>query len=753
MRAISKYLLTLLCSVHSALSLAEESYAPWLTQIGLTDNIASAAKWGKNIKLGVVDTGIDASSSFFTAGQVSKKLSSCAALTFSCSNGFYDDHGHGTAVASIAAGSKIFQSESNYGGYSVTANSIMSVAPSANIIAQKVLNASGSGYSTDVANGIIKAANAGASVINVSITYLNSQDIVSSINYAASKGAYIVWAGGNSNANLLSNVDTSGLSDAALNRLVFAGSVNASNERSSFSNTPGSGNLNASSSSTSYAQRWLMAPGENILAAYNPSYPDAWGYWSGTSMSAPILSGSLVLLQATWPILKTSATAIQLLTETATDLGDAGVDEVYGSGLINLTKAFQPVGELTVKSAQNQTLLVDDLTGTLLTSGALGKLSKIKSKLANYTAFDDYQRNFKVNLSGLIQSNASAATLNPLTTSTRTKAKKIKLTDGSTLTALTSTPASDVDHLGEFGYNSAVENQHQPLYIAFDSKDGSAFSIGNHYATQYAYASVFFNNQNFSELSSALASQTFSQLAENGRMFNYATQLSENLRLALAWNDQRSQDVSTNNIFDTNTTLFKTGLNYQYSDNIEAGFSLSLLNEKNGLLGSQMSENSALGFNANNKSVGLDFSLGIQLDQRSTLLIEKGFSMTKSADGNGLISKTSDLYAQSFGMSFIRQQVFTQDDALKISIKQPLSITAGRASMVTASVDDQGYAVYNNESIDISPSGKETHFMLSYEKNLTPTELVRFETTYSKDLFNVQGDHGANVNLYYQINY
>ena len=36
------------------------------------------------------------------------------------------------------------------------------VAPNVTIVAEKVLNASGSGYDTDVANGIIKATQAGA---------------------------------------------------------------------------------------------------------------------------------------------------------------------------------------------------------------------------------------------------------------------------------------------------------------------------------------------------------------------------------------------------------------------------------------------------------------------------------------------------------------------------------------------------------------------------------------------------------------
>ena len=210
-----------------------QTYAPWLRQIGITNTIESAAKWGQGQLLGVVDTGINATHPQFAAGQVSQALSSCAAVSFRCSNGFADDNGHGTAVASIAAGNLTSQfSTVTAGGYTTVAGNFIGVAPAANIFSEKVLNAAGSGYSTDVANGIKKAADAGAGVINVSITYGNDANTVAAINYAASKGAFIVWAGGNSAQNLLSNLSTSGLTAAAIQRLIFAGSVNSANAAS-----------------------------------------------------------------------------------------------------------------------------------------------------------------------------------------------------------------------------------------------------------------------------------------------------------------------------------------------------------------------------------------------------------------------------------------------------------------------------------------------------------------------------------------
>lgn len=113
-----------------------DTYAPWLTQIGLKDAVMSASNWGRGLSLAIVDTGIKSSSSVFASGQVSNSLSGCAAISFKCSNSFQDDNGHGTALAEIATGYAKYASNTNYGAYKVVAGSVVSVAPDANLIAE-----------------------------------------------------------------------------------------------------------------------------------------------------------------------------------------------------------------------------------------------------------------------------------------------------------------------------------------------------------------------------------------------------------------------------------------------------------------------------------------------------------------------------------------------------------------------------------------------------------------------------------------
>ena len=165
--------------------------------------------------IALIDTGVVASNAEI-AGRVSN-LSSCAAVTFTCSNGFTDDQGHGTATASIAAGA-------------FNANDLMSgVAPAATILSEKVLDASGSGYDTDVANGITKAADAGASVISLSLTYLPTAVHRQRGQLRRRQGRHHRLGRRQRVAPLNGGATAPGFSAAVLTHLIVVGSVNSSN--------------------------------------------------------------------------------------------------------------------------------------------------------------------------------------------------------------------------------------------------------------------------------------------------------------------------------------------------------------------------------------------------------------------------------------------------------------------------------------------------------------------------------------------
>lgn len=724
-----------------------QTYAPWLRQIGITNTIESAAKWGQGQLLGVVDTGINATHPQFAAGQVSQVLSSCAAVSFRCSNGFADDNGHGTAVASIAAGNRTSQfSTVTAGGYTTVAGNFIGVAPSANIFSEKVLNAAGSGYSTDVANGIKKAADAGAGVINVSITYGNDANTVAAINYAAAKGAFIVWAGGNSAQNLLSNLSTTGLSAAAIQRLIFAGSVNSANVASSFTNKPGTGKLvSTTGTATSYAVRWIMAPGESIIAPYTLAGNSAYSLWSGTSMAAPIVSGSLMLLQNAWPILKTNGTTANLLLATATDLGTKGTDSTYGAGLVNMQTAFNPYGALTVTKANGQTIAVSSLTGSLLSSGALGSLSGIQSKLANYTAFDSYARNFSVNLSGLIKTPSSPATTNPLPTNTYAGPKVMKYAGGELAFSLENT-SSPIQHLGEFGYTVESVTPKMVGYTLFTSQAGSVSGFGYGSSSSYPFAKALYNDDMIARQMSDFDASNAGALAQGGYQMSYGVSVTPALRIAASYTATPETTIMAPGTAQNSQVKF--GIAYRFNDQFTGGMTYGNVAERSSLLGAAYTTGSILSLGQNDTEV-VGFSLGYRLDRDRSLLLNTEFARTKAGQGDqgSLFASTSNLQSRSWGVTYLQQNIWKANDHFAASIKQPLRLSSGSAAIVTASVDEQGYAVYDKSWSSLVPDGREIDMTLTYRVPTNKTDVLSVQAAYQKDALNMAGNNVARLGL------
>lgn len=723
-------------------SVRAESYAPWLMQIGIDSKIASAAKWGRGQIIGVVDTGIDANNARFAPGQVSSRKSSCAAVTFACANGFADDNGHGTAVASIAAASGSMPFATLYGGYATPAGSFVGAAPAANIIAQKVLNAAGRGYTTDVASGVRKAVDAGARVINLSMTYNNDPYSVDAINYAAAKGAFVVWAAGNGARALLGNLDTAGLSAEAIQRLVFAGSVNAANGASSFTNTPGSGGLvDAAGNKTAYARRWIMAPGENIVAAYTPAGSSGLAYWTGTSMAAPLVSGSLMLLQNTWPILKTQGTTANLLLATALDLGAPGMDGIYGNGLVNLQSAFRPFGPLTVTNANGESIPVASLTGSLIGSGALGNLPATRSRLARYTALDGYARNFSVDLSGLIKSPSTAARLNPLPTHAYVGPKVMRYA-GSELALFLQGSSPAGEHLGEFGYPDLYPPR-QGGYLAYTDDAATSIAFGYGASNSYAYAKALYNDDSFARQFDDFEISSVYHLAQGGGQFTYGRRMNRDTRFAVSYAD-RATGAGGALAGASSAAQMKLGVSYRFDDRLSGGFTIGRVEESNSLLGAAYENNSFLSLGRNETRV-IGFSLGYALGRGSSLLLNAEFAATKNsiASGDGLFAGTRNVQSRAYGMSYLGRNLWQKRDQLLLSVKQPLRVVSGSVGVVAPAIDEFGYAHYASEWNKLLPAGHAADYLLSYSAPLGRNRTLALQAAYRKDMLNLAGSNHA----------
>jgi serine protease len=166
----------------------------------------------------------------------------------------------------------------------------------------KVLNSSGSGYNSVIAEGITYAADQGAEVINMSLGGSDpTGTLAAAVEYAYGKGSTLVAASGNSGTETL-------MHPAAHEKVIAVGSLRDATNLSAFSNY-GSGLS-------------LVAPGENI---YSTRLGGGYTSSSGTSMSAPFVAGLAAMLSGIDASL--SPAQIQdIMEQTAVDLGDPGLD-------------------------------------------------------------------------------------------------------------------------------------------------------------------------------------------------------------------------------------------------------------------------------------------------------------------------------------------------------------------------------------------------------------------------------------------
>jgi len=216
-----------------------------------------------------------------------------------------DDNGHGSMVAGIAA------ANTNNG------LGVAGVAWTGRVMPVKALDSQGSGYDSDIARGVVWAADHGAKVINLSLGGPDDDTVLhDAVKYAVGKGAVVVVAAGNGGNNTPEY-------PAAYPEALAVGATDAAGNIADFS-TWGD---------------WvdLAAPGVNIVS----SGADG-NYWigDGTSFAAPIVSGVAALVRTKYPTL-TPAQVVSRLELTARDAGTRGIDPHYGYGFLS---AYAAVG-------------------------------------------------------------------------------------------------------------------------------------------------------------------------------------------------------------------------------------------------------------------------------------------------------------------------------------------------------------------------------------------------------------------------
>ncbi|MCL6581773.1 MAG: S8 family serine peptidase [Firmicutes bacterium] len=280
------------------------------------DRDGSPNSYSKNdVVICILDTGIDASHVDLDGGKVIGWKDYINNRTTP-----YDDHGHGTHCASIAAGTG--EGNSSYKG----------VAPGAALVGVKVLNRYGSGSTTTIINGvnwmISNKSTYNIRIGSMSLGSTGSSDGTDSlsvaVNNAVSNGIIMCVAAGNSGPATY----TIGSPAAAANAITVGALYDPGEKGWVLAEFSSRG-----PTADGRTKPDICTPGRYITAAMANS-TNQYTTMSGTSMACPFMAGTVALmLDANYGLTESGVKSIIYSASNVKDFGPAGKDIDFGSGI------------------------------------------------------------------------------------------------------------------------------------------------------------------------------------------------------------------------------------------------------------------------------------------------------------------------------------------------------------------------------------------------------------------------------------
>ncbi|MGN6268660.1 MAG: S8 family peptidase [Sphingomonas sp.] len=642
-----------------------------------------AGSTGRGVKIGVVDSGIDTTNSAF-AGRIDPASTDVAGT-----RALADEGGHGTAVAFTAAGGR-----NGVGAEGVAFDATLLVmradAPGSCAKLDDKGNPDCNFYDSAIAKGITTATQNGARVINISLGGdAPSQEVLTAIALAAQQGVIVVIAAGNdSAANPDPFADISAKATSSRNMVIIAGSVGSGDVISDFSNKAGDG-----------AQHYLAAVGESVLAPCPGSTNGC--YWDGTSLAAPQISGAVALLAQAFPNL-TGAQIINILFSSARDAGAAGVDTTYGHGVLDLTRAFQPQGGMSIASGRGQVSLASNaVLSAPMGDAAQGPLGAV--------VLDGFDRAYAVDLARTI---STAGPIRTLTGALETRDRSFSVDAGRLAIAVTIAPGrgdeARIDRL-MLSPGQAIQARAIAGIVTTRLGDDAQFALG----FSQSGATLAARLQGRSDPAFLVArdpteGQGF--LTDAGNAAAMRQQLG-------AWG--LTTAVETGEVlapvadgFVVRNPYRRFGYNRatvaadRRFGPLDLSLAASWLDEHDTVLGARFGD-----------GLGGARATSWFLDAHATLGLGAGWSLTGSArqgwtlaEVRAGLSGSGTIRTDAFAASLAKESVFGASDSFGLGIAQPLRVSAGGIDLHMPIYYDyatRSVTAWSDERLNLAPTGRE----------------------------------------------
>ncbi|WP_207481123.1 S8 family serine peptidase [Arenibaculum pallidiluteum] len=693
-------------------------FQAWQGRIGVSSSVQKKGLDGKDVRIGILDTGVETSHPEFRNAAVRSASTSLVSTPWND-----DATNHGTAVASVALARR-------------DGKGIVGVAPAAKLVGVKI----GDPGSTIplIAEGIRHAADNGAQVINVSFATNGwspalpaDTALADALAYAATRSV-LVFAAGNEGLTVPNWLAMHLLGAGVRGSGIIVGSVDAANAPSAFSNKPGAAAIDGAAAKNLF----LMAPGEALTLA-----TPALGYrtGSGTSFAAPAVAGAAALVKAMHPHL-TSAQIVDILLRTAQDIGAAGADDNTGRGLLRVDKALAPVGTTRIPTGTTVAQAVPAKASGISAPRAAGAMPGVAAALSDGVIVDDYGRDFAADLSaGLLRPGPRLGVRQLFGLDSRGRRMiETNLPGGfrfaTTVDAWSDRPAGGATRSARFTTDPTVPDRDTWSLGGRIGADSFAFGFGPGAVARMpeapAEASLFLSAEGGTIARPVLA------LAEGGAYVHVLHDLSEQWSLGVGF-VQGERSAWGGEAAGARALSFRT----RFTPMPGFAFELSptMLDERDSALGGV--SQGAFDLGSRTRTVGLDASFTAEIAEGLTFSghLTQAFSRVEGA-GSSLFRNVSSLRSEAMGVSLSRANVLSDGDRLGFAVDRPLRLRSGRAAMdVPVGRGEDGSVAYDRREVDLEPSGSETTFELSYARSLPLGAIGSLHLIHQEDAGHVAG--------------
>ena len=448
------------------------------------------------------------------------------------------------------------------------------------------------------------------------------------------------------------------------------------------------------------------------------------GGWVGTSMATPRVAAVAAAVSESFPFLAPEQ-VVQILFESAVDLGAPGVDSNYGHGLVDYNAAMSAVGEGSIPSGGGS----GDGGGggggsgvaiaALAVGGAVAYTLFNKEEDLKKTIFvDKFGRAFNIDLANRATTKRNA-TVHGLFGARQNPMDMVAMDrEGQTLAFVSEPDAYDplnpaglsladpVDETRYIGFRSHLDQGEIATTMALNADLAGEFGALAFDDSTSRPQPRFLYNQVFSTPVMGYSSKGSSfRFAWDG---DQADTSSHRLGLAVI-DDQEQHGLASNSV------LYENNME---RDEYRLGFQLGALMEDGSLLGGA-SDGAFSADQTNTYYIGVNGAWNLTPDITLMGGYFQGLSQVE-ASPNALLDQFTDIRTEGYGLGLLVSEVLSRHDSVGLAWSSPMQTTDGsaRLTLPVSQNRNTGEIGYESSTLSFDGANQENIFEAYYAYNL-----------------------------------